>query len=395
MLSLAFSNVGGFGPPVPSNTAPAQKAASIESKSAAAADVTTQVPVMSKLSAAALAVAATFGAKSLRRRGRGQTSQVVCQSVKAPVKIDGAPQNMRAEDELNRYRIAYAAEDAEPWRSGRVVNLEKGEAGVMLALEVDASREHVPLRDAYHTPGQRAQVCFDKTEESKSNPEVVAVATPPLSLASSAPHLWRLKGDIFAGSTKQEVKTDTLNQILEVYLPSSAVAKNIAEGDEVLVGPFTDEGMDLRPVLGRFQAPSVAIFCDGTPEAVCMLRAVLEAENCACELQIQERTCAMLFCSNSSTKLPRELEAWLQGSQERFGLAIADLGGEASSTWENSAKPAIQRLNQLGERLGALILGSPDFVKVMSSNLSAEGVDLVATSMDKMPLARCVDSEQI
>ncbi|CAE8640360.1 unnamed protein product [Polarella glacialis] len=179
-----------------------------------------------------------------------------------------------------------------------------------------------------------------------------------------------------------------------MYLPADIIW-DVKEGDQVEVGPFTDEGMDLRPVLGRFQAPSLVIFCDGTPEAVCHLRAMLEAENCASELQLRERTCVLLFVSKSSRGLPDTLSNWLQGAQAQFNLAVAELSGEPSAMWAESALPAIRRFDELGERLGAIVVGSPEFVNSTSAQLAAEGIDLVAKSNDIYPLETVVAPMQI
>lgn len=223
--------------------------------------------------------------------------------------------------------------------------------------------------------------------------EALPVASAPPSLAASRGQLWRLKGDIYAGQTKQVAETGSLPFIVDVLRSNSA--DEVKPGDEVEVGPFTDEGMDLRPVLGRFQAPALAVFCDGSAEAICTLRSTFEATDCACELQLLDRTAVLLFCSPPSVELPAPLESWLAGAQTRFNLPIVDLDRSPMDSWQEAAVPAIRRLIQLDQGVGALVLGAPDFVQAMSGRLSAEGVSLVATSSNVQPLSQVCESEQI
>lgn len=299
---------------------------------------------------------------------------------------------MRDEAELNRYRVEFAAENTEEWRPGRVVSVDEGASGTLVSLEVEASREFVALKNAYRGAGQQAQVRFSKDEDAST--EAVPVASPPFSLAANNGQLWRLKGDIYAGTTKKEAVTKAANLTIEVLRPKDSPA--VEPGDEVVVGPFIDDAIDLRPIMGLFQARAIGIFCDGSAEAVCHLRAALEAENCATELQLRERSFVMLFCGSAEGELPSTLSEWLSGAQERFGMAVSeldcDVDGEA---WQSLAVPAIKRLEELGERLGALVLGSPSFVDSMSKRLSSEGVSLIAKSGNVHQLARVVEPEQI
>lgn len=332
--------------------------------------------------AAGLAVIAGCAGAVIRRHRAVQR-----RAVKAPVVIEGST-GIRDANELNRYRVAFAAEGTEAWRPARVVAIEAGSSSTLVSLEVETSREYVALQRAYRAPGQHAQVRFNGSSEEV----VLPVASPPPSLTASTGQLWRLKGDIYAGETKKEADTQSLPILVDVLVPNSQAA--VKPGDEVRVGPFTDEGIDLRAIMARFQAPVLAIICDGSTEAVCTLRAAMEAENCASELQLRERAGVLLFCGPTSG-LPSTLTTWLSATQDRFLLALTELDADPLQSWAASAEPNIRGVVSAGERVGALVLGSPEFVKAISDKLSREGVELISSSGSVHPLARVVEPEQI
>lgn len=244
------------------------------------------------------------------------------------------------------------------------------------------------LANAHRAPGQRLQVRF-----AGETDEALALASPPPPLSGNKGQLWRLKGDIYAGQTKKEAETASYLRVIDVLRPTSA-SPQAEEGGEVQVGPFTDEGIDLRAIIGRFQAPSLALFCDGSIEAVGALRAVIESENNATELQLRNRVAVLLFCGPCSG-LPQTLSTWLAGVQEQHGFAVVELDEDPRSSWEPSAVPALRRLVELGENPGALVLGAPDFVEEMSKRLADEDVRLISTSSMRQTLARVVAPEQI
>lgn len=353
--------------------------------------------------AAALSVAALIASSSRGRRGAkvARKAEEANAKTRIGIKFDDAPAapeakksvaaTMRNEEELNRYRVVFSAEEGmeNDWTEGKVVAVEQGETETLVSLEVEASREFVGLSRAFRSPGQRATVKFGGDDAGQ---EVLPVASAPPTLSGSYGQLWRLKGDIYAGETKKEATPKSLPLQVEVMRPNSA--GEVKVGDSIQVGSFTDEGVNLRPILGRFQAPALAIFCDGSSEAVCTLRGCFEAVDCACELQIRDRSCVLVYCG-AAKGVPSSLQSWLDGCQEKFNVPIAEMGSSPTDQWEESAVPAIRRLTQLGQGVGALVLGAPGFVKDMTGRLNAEGVKLIATSTELMPLSTCVASEQI
>lgn len=346
------------------------------------------------LSAAALIASGSRG-RGGARVARGATNAGKRLAIKfddapaAPEKKKSTAATMRSEEELNRYQVVFSAEeDGKEWTAGKVVAVDQGDMETLITVEVEASREFIGLSRAFRSPGQRATVRFGEG----SCEEVLPVASAPHSLSASRGQLWRLKGDIYAGETKKEAAPESLPVQVDVVRPVSA--GEVKVGDAVEVGPFTDEGVNLRPILGRFQSPALAVFCDGSSEALCTLRGCFEAADCACELQLRDRSCVLLYCG-AAPGMPRGLESWLEGVQDSFNLPIAELGRSPEGAWEESAVPAIRRLQQLGQNVGALVLGAPGFVKEMTGRLNAEGVTLIAESTDLMPLSRTVESEQI
>lgn len=326
----------------------------------------------------------------------GRRGGLPLRAVKNPIVIGGAsektPDQMgkRSAEEMDRYKVQFAAEDAEEWQAGRVLAVERSAAGALLSVEVEASRELVPVRNSYRQPGQRAQLRLCSSDEAVALP----VASAPPSLRSQRGQLWRLKGDLYAGQTKVLAAAESVKVCVDCLHSDPEV--EIEPGAEVQVGPFTDEGLDLRPVLGLFQAPALLVFCDGKPASLCALRAALESENCSAELRLRDRSCAMLFCGPAPA-LPDSLAAWLAAVQERHHLAAALLDADptGAESWQEAAVPAIRRLAELGEGAGALVLGSAGFAQEMASRLQAEGIKLIATSGQVHKLARVVDPEQI
>lgn len=332
------------------------------------------------------ATVATTGLTVSRGRAR-KVAAVVRHVTKAPVVIDGVRSDTiasRGEKELDRYRIVFSADDGSDWIKGNVTAIQGGSSGALLTVEVEASREYVALRRSYRSPGQKMKVKIGRVEEA------LTVASPPLSLSAQAGQLWRLKGDIYAGQTKKEAEKGSVRISIEVYRPST---EGVAVGEEVEVGPFTDEAIDLRPVLGRFQVPALAFLCDGSPEAVCTLRALMEAENCSVELSVRERT-SLLFCARPS-QLPGSLGAWLEQAEAKFKLAVVNFQADVADAWDKDGRPAVAELETMQMRLGAVVLGQPAFVEAMTKKLSSEGVTFIASSARVQTLARVLDPEQI
>lgn len=331
------------------------------------------------LAAAGLVAAAAAAGRAGRHRRRAQLRSETEQ--RRSIKLGGAD---RSEKELDRYRVSFSAEDAGDWTAGRILSVEEGPSNMLLKLEIEASREYVALKRAYRAPGQRAQIRLNGQEM------VLPVASPPVSLAALKDQLWRLKGDLYAGQTKKEVQTESYRLVVDVLAPLGTAA---TAGMELEAGPFTDEAVDLRQVLARFQAPALAFLCDGSPEAVCALRATLEAENCASELQVRSRSCGLLFCGPAA--VPPSLQAWLEGARAKHRLAVCELAVDPAQAWDLSGRRALQELEGLGMKLGAVVLGRPEFLENMTLKLRADGVSLLATSSSVLPLARVVDTEQI
>jgi len=330
-------------------------------------------------------VGAAVAMVSTRRRAgaRGRNARLATRAVKNPVQL-------RDSDELEKYKIAFAAESAEEWQSGRVVGLERGDATTVLSVEVEASREHVPLVNAYRVPGQRLHLRF----ASDGADAILPVASPPPPHAANKQQLWQLKGDIFAGETKKAVQTISSKVVVDALYTGEDVP--VDEGDEVQVGPFVGDGVNLRPVLGLFRARALAIFCDGTLEALCMLRAAVEATDCASELQLAERHSA-IFCAPLAPGLPQSLRAWLDTAKMRFGCAESFLGADPLVEWDEVAAPFLRHVLRSGANCGAVVLGDPAFRTGILSRLTAAGIppDLISTSADAARLSHVLEPEQV
>jgi len=300
--------------------------------------------------------------------------------------------DMRDEKEMDRYIITFSADEEVEFRPGRILAVEHGEQSTLLSVEVETSREFVALKRAYRTPGQLARLRFDGQDGSE---ELLDIASPPFSLSANTGALWRLKGDLYAGETKKIAVPEENRLLIECLRPSSASDKDLKPGDEVEVGAFSEDGIDVRPVMGRFQCPALAMFCDGSHESICQLRAMLEAEDCACELVPLERTAVMLFCGPVEG-LPESLSAWLASTPGRFQLlTVSEFDKDPEQSWSSAALPAIKELQDMGEGLGAVVLGSASFTEAMVGKLTSQGVRLIAKSTSKLPIAPVATPEQI
>eukprot|EP00929_Paragymnodinium_shiwhaense_P001487 TRINITY_DN101710_c0_g1_i1.p1 TRINITY_DN101710_c0_g1~~TRINITY_DN101710_c0_g1_i1.p1 ORF type:complete len:423 (-),score=78.47 TRINITY_DN101710_c0_g1_i1:209-1411(-) len=339
-----------------------------------------------------------------RRRARAQRatmcagknqrlSVVISDSTDADDAVEDAggsgPAQMRESEELSRYKVEFAARDAPEWTSARVLSVEAFDGGELITLGVDGSREHVPLERAYHTPGQRAQLRWAEDDVEKLH-----IASPPASLTANRAQLWRLKGDIYAGQKKSKVETESMELVLDVIRPRGLKERSVQPGDTIEVGPFTGEGIDVRPVQGRFTAPVLSIFCDGSVESLGSLRAALEASDCGCELSPRDRLAVLLFCA-APEGLPATLESWLAEVQQRHRLSTVNIGSDPLSNWSGETLSALKPFLQQGENIGGLVLGSPEFVDRTTQKLAEVGIMLTATSTKLRSLAKTVEPEQI
>eukprot|EP00897_Mesotaenium_endlicherianum_P000279 jgi/Mesen1/10251/ME000774S09584 len=162
------------------------------------------------------------------------------------------------------------------WNEADVISVKDVADGMRcITVEAEISRELVPLEKAYTKVGQAVKVKV--AGESK----VVEV------FASSAPHpsetnhsvLYKLKGDIPAGSTKLAQYTISVRAPLDLHVVKSSAPNlyNLKAGDKVEVGSFDDKGMDFRSILFIARFPTMLVFASGAGLPVA--RALIESKD--------------------------------------------------------------------------------------------------------------------
>ncbi|KAF8056346.1 psmg3 [Scenedesmus sp. PABB004] len=171
---------------------------------------------------------------------------------------------MQFADRYKWYEAKFAADDMPDWTPGRFVRASQEAPFVRLVtLEVEVSRERVPLRNAYKAAGQRAALRVNGGE-ARSLP----VASPPHPEALNQASLFLTKGDIFAGETKAAREPTSVLAEVSLLVNSKEAPEVYALGpdDIVSVGPFEGAGLDLRSsgVIGAFRFPTVVIFASGS-----------------------------------------------------------------------------------------------------------------------------------
>ena len=182
---------------------------------------------------------------------------------------------MQFADRDKWYVAKFAADDAPDWNPAAILSNEPLIPGVRLVtLEVEISRERVPLRNAYTTPGQRAGVRL------AGGPNLaVRLASPPPPLSLNRFALQMTKGDIYANEIKSVRELVSVKSTFELWVPEEGETSDLAKaapGDAVEVGPCVGTGLNLKgPIAGAFTRPTLVLFVSGAGAATA--RALIEA----------------------------------------------------------------------------------------------------------------------
>lgn len=314
---------------------------------------------------------------------------------------------MRSEEEYARYRIEFAAKDAPEWQAATILSAELLPTGDRLVdIEVEVSRQKVPLEHAYRMPGQRLRLRLpDAAEQDECE---LVVASPPPSLADNHQQLMNLKGDIFAGSTKSAI--DVLGQkvILQAILPkNSDIASKLADSPlplQVEAGPFAGSGLNILPLAPVFRNRALLLLCEESFASICSLRALVESADSASDLQLWHREGVLLMqfaakdqtMADSVSKLldDKRLDEWEDNRKVRALRVLGDIDDSVSDCIQNF----LQVKGVEAVSAGALVLGSPEFTRIAIQRLTEDlGVERsqVVCSIDEAVFAEVVDPEQI
>jgi len=197
------------------------------------------------------------------------------------------------------------------WNTAKFLRSEDAGPGMRnVVLEVEISREKVPLRNAHKAVGQRASVrAFNEPERS------LTVASAPHPLSLNRHPLFLVRGDLFAYETK--TAREPLSVKAEVHLlvgEREAPELYHAEEDlDVEVGPFTGGGLDLKGsgVMAVYRYPTVVMFVSG--RGIATARSLLECSNDVANLSAHLRSDVRVYYlapNEASHAYTDRYEAW-------------------------------------------------------------------------------------
>lgn len=178
-------------------------------------------------------------------------------------------------DRASWYLAKFSADDQPDWNPTTYVSSRELAPGVKeVVLNIEISRERVPLRNAYKHLGQRAAIRVNGGPEQIATP-----STPPPELDTLRVGLLRARNDMTAGETKVAVEEGS-RKIDISFVVEEGVATELYKsgpGDMFEIGPFVGTGLDLRgPLAAFFLYPTLVVFCQG-PEGLATARALAAA----------------------------------------------------------------------------------------------------------------------
>ncbi|KAG6552850.1 hypothetical protein Mapa_005505 [Marchantia paleacea] len=161
------------------------------------------------------------------------------------------------------------------WHPAVVANVKEVATGTRcITLTAECSREQVKIEHAYMKSGQLAQVRIG--EELLTG---IACSSPPFSEEVNAPVLYKIRGDIPAGTTKLPQFSLAAKAPIDLHVTEadSALLYNLKVGDELELGPFSQTGLDLRPILFLTRYSTQIIFAQG--KGIAVARAIMECRD--------------------------------------------------------------------------------------------------------------------
>lgn len=159
-----------------------------------------------------------------------------------------------------------------------------------VTLEAEISREFIPIDKAYTKTGQSVQVRLPGGTAVTVNP-----CSPPFPSESNWRVLYKLRGDIPAGTTKSPQFALSVKAPVEIHVTSAQSALyNVQPGAEVELGSFQANGLDLRPIMFLTRFPTLLIFANGN--GIAAARSLVEAQDVG-SLYLNMRSEVRLFYS--------------------------------------------------------------------------------------------------
>lgn len=238
---------------------------------------------------------------------------------------------MQHPDRLKWYEAKYCADDQPDWNPARFVRSEDVAPNTRnVVLEIEVSRERVPLRNAYKCVGQRATVRVAGGFERS-----LAVASAPHPQALNKDALFRVRNDMVAEEIKavKEALTTMAELHLLVTKDEAPELYNMEEGQTVEVGPFSGTGLDLRgsALLAIYRFPTVVLFVEGA--GIAHARALVESSADVANLNLKFRTDVRMYykAPNEASLCYRDrFESW-----EELGCKVSTTTGSLQEAFDD------------------------------------------------------------
>lgn len=188
---------------------------------------------------------------SLPRRPRS----ILCKSRTTSNEIEDLWQ---FKDRKGWYEAKFAADDQPDWQPATFISVQDRGPGLKeLTLEIECSRELIPLRNAYKHVGQYACVRVNGGEEN-----VVAPTCGPVSPTSIRKSLLRVRNDLNAG--EQKVEKDPVSERMRIsFLIDADKSPEISKSgisDLFEIGPFVGSGLEYGEIQAVFRYPTIVLF---------------------------------------------------------------------------------------------------------------------------------------
>ncbi|KAL2651045.1 hypothetical protein R1flu_019173 [Riccia fluitans] len=214
------------------------------------------------------------------------------------------------------------------WHGAIVTKVEEIAAGTRcITLTAECSRELVKIEAAYRKAGQLAQVRIG--EEVLTG---VTCSSSPFSNVVNDPVLYKIRGDIPAGTTKLPQYSLSAKAPLDLHVTEaeSPALFNLKEGDEVELGPFSETGLDLRPIMFLTRYSTQLIFAQG--RGIAVARALMECrdgDNGSLNLGLREDVRLYYAASSPSSLAYKDRFGLWEGKKAKVRTIVENTNGEA------------------------------------------------------------------
>lgn len=216
----------------------------------------------------------------------------------------------KLEERETWYTARFIADDAPDWNTATFVGTSPAANGYSIVeLDIEISRERVPLRNGYRHVGQKAQIRVN------SGPELILrPCCAPFDLALQQESLYRARGDLVAGQTKTTIEPTIITARLQLLVEDKEAPELLGAtaADTVEVGPFLGAGLNLRtPLVSMFAYRTVIMMAEGA--GIATAKALIEANPSVGGLGFPLREGVRLYYraqNDSSIAFKSEFERW-------------------------------------------------------------------------------------